>query len=188
MIGRGLRPSPETGKANLLVLDHAGAVFQHGFIHDPMTWTLEEDRRVENKAHTARGKRNAPGLTTCPECRAVRFEGKPCPVCGWRSVAKPRYVDVEDGLLGEVKSNGDVEEPILDKYGFYRQLTAILCEKRQRNPAIKDGWAAAKFKERTGTWPPRSWRGASPLSPTAAVRAWVRSRDIAYARAREDRR
>src|SRR5947209_10404639 len=33
MIGRGLRLSPETAKTNLLVLDHAGAVFQHGFIH-----------------------------------------------------------------------------------------------------------------------------------------------------------
>src|SRR5262249_21351636 len=112
MIGRGLRPSLETGKTNLLVLDHAGAVFQHGFIHDPIAWTLKEDQRLENTAHSVRVTRNAPALTTCPECHAVRFEGNPCVVCGWRIVVKPRYVEVDDGELGEVKPNGKVEASV----------------------------------------------------------------------------
>jgi DNA repair protein RadD len=37
MIGRGLRPAP--GKDHCLVLDHAGAVWAHGFVEDAVHWT-----------------------------------------------------------------------------------------------------------------------------------------------------
>jgi DNA repair protein RadD len=188
MVGRALRPSPETGKENAIILDHAGAVFEHGFIEDPIAWTLFEDQRAENHVHTARGKHVAPGLTTCPECHAVRLEGKPCSLCNWRPVAKPRYVEVKDGQLGEVTRNGSVEKPALNELEFYRELVALLDEKRQRHPGIKPGWVAHKFKDRIGNWPPLHWQGAAPLSPSPATRAWVRSRDIAFAKSMEARR
>jgi DNA repair protein RadD len=183
MVGRTLRPAP--GKENALILDHAGAVFQHGFVDDPIAWELSEDRRAENKAHAARGKYDAPGLTTCPECHAVRFEGRPCSVCGWRPVAKPRYVEFEDGQLGVVNRNRSVDAPVFDEFEFYKQLLWLLQEKRQKNPAIKDGWAAHKFKDRVGRWPPYAWKGVDALIPTPDVRQWVRSRDIAYAKEME---
>jgi len=34
MTGRSLRPAP--GKTDALILDHAGAVFEHGFPEDPI--------------------------------------------------------------------------------------------------------------------------------------------------------
>ena len=43
MIGRVLRPAP--GKADALVLDHAGATFTHGFAEDAIQWELSEDRQ-----------------------------------------------------------------------------------------------------------------------------------------------
>jgi superfamily II DNA or RNA helicase len=46
MIGRVLRPAP--GKDHALVLDHAGATWQHGLVEEPVVWTLDEDRRAEN--------------------------------------------------------------------------------------------------------------------------------------------
>ena len=47
----------------------------------------------------------------------------------------------------------------------------------------KPGWAAHKYKEKFGTWPP--W-GSSPrpISPLPEVRSWVRSRYIAHAKRR----
>ena len=47
----------------------------------------------------------------------------------------------------------------------------------------KPGWAAYKFKEKFGMWPPI--RNAKPMQPSQEVRAWVRSRDIAWAKAQE---
>jgi DNA repair protein RadD len=45
------------------------------------------------------------------------------------------------------------------------------------------GWAAHKYREKFGTWPP--W-GASPqpITPSPEVLSWVRSRAIAYAKAK----
>ena len=52
MIGRVLRPAP--GKIDAIVLDHSGAVFRHGFVEDPVEWTLDPDRHAESPAHAKR--------------------------------------------------------------------------------------------------------------------------------------
>jgi hypothetical protein len=67
-----------------------------------------------------------------------------------------------------------------DKAKFLRELLWIA---RERD--FKSGWAAHKFKEKFGEWPPRGH--FEPLPPEAATRSWVKSRQIAYARA-PDRR
>jgi DNA repair protein RadD len=174
MVGRVLRPA--SGKTDALILDHAGAVFGHGFPDDPISWTLHEDGRAENRAHAARGTYNAPALTTCPECTAVRFQGKPCVVCGWRPRQKPKPVVVADGDLGQVARNRTVAAPAFDQRRFYAMLLHIAAER-----GYQRGWAAHKFKEKFGGWP--SWRYVDPLPPDDATRAWVRSRAIAYAKA-----
>jgi DNA repair protein RadD len=173
MIGRVLRPSP--GKIDALILDHAGAVFAHGFPDDPIDWYLSEDRRAENKAHAARGTYKAPALTSCPECSAIRFEGKPCTACGWRPRPKPVDVDVADGDLGEVDRSRRVAGAGVDPRRFHGMLAYI-----GRERGYQPGWAAHKFKEKFGTWP--ATRYPDPMPPDDAVRAWVRSRQIAFAK------
>jgi DNA repair protein RadD len=183
MIGRVLRPSD--GKSDALILDHSGSVFLHGFPDDEITWELSEDRRAENAAHSARGEYGAPGLTTCPECHAVRFEGRPCVVCGWHPVKKPKSFEVADGELGRVDRTRTVGAPEWSdsaKKHLYRQLMGI-ANQRGRKP----GWAAHKFKEKFGGFPPWSWNNAEPLPADPAVTAWVRSRDIAFAKAMASR-
>lgn len=179
MVGRVLRPAP--GKTDALILDHAGATFAHGFAEDPIEWTLNEDRRAANKAHAARGTPTAPSLTTCPECQAVRFEGKQCPACGWRSQRRAEPIIVADGELGRVERDRSVQTnaiSIVQKRDFHRQLIWIGLERQ-----YKSGWPAAMFREKFGEWPPtKRWEQPEPLEPTPAVRAWVRSRQIAYAR------
>ena len=187
IVGRILRPAP--GKTDALILDHAGAVFQHGFPDDDLAWTLDADKKAVNAAHVARqAEPHRCGLTTCPECHAVRIEGQPCGSCGWHPVRKPKLVEIADGQLGEVSRDRTVHVSPRDKLTFYRELLGILAEKRRRNPTIKDIWVVAKFKEKVGHWPPFDWRSAGPLSPSPATRAWVRSRDIAYAKATQARR
>jgi superfamily II DNA or RNA helicase len=186
MVGRILRPAP--GKTDALIFDHSGAVFALGFPDDEIVWVLHEDKRAENISHAKRGTGlHAPALTTCPECSAVRLEGKPCSQCGWHPVRKARPVEIADGELGEIDRDRSVRISPQHESRFYRELLGILVEKHRRNPNIKNGWAAAKFREKTGRWPPFDWRSAHPLPPSPATRAWVRSRDIAYARARQAR-
>ena len=177
MIGRGLRSAP--GKTDCIILDHAGVVFTHGLPDDPITWTLHEDRKAENRAQAARGaKGGPPKLTDCPECHAVRFEGRPCTVCGWRPTPKPAFVNVIDGDLGRVERDRSVTVSALDRRRFYAQLLYIAGER-----GYQRGWAGHKFREKFGAWP--SWRFADPIPPDDATRAWVRSRAIAWARAQQ---
>ena len=63
MIGRVLRPAD--GKTDAIVLDHSGAVFRHGFVEDPVEWTLDPDRHAENKTHAARGREHGSRLLEC---------------------------------------------------------------------------------------------------------------------------
>jgi DNA repair protein RadD len=174
MVGRVLRPAP--GKDHALVLDHAGAVFQHGFVEEPVHWTLDEDRRAENPKQKARNEYREPSLTTCLECSAIRTSGDPCSACGWRPQPKPQHIDVIDSDLAHVERNGKTTATPINEQRFYGQLLWIARER-----GYKSGWASHKFKEKFGHWP----RGNPlPELPDPAVRSWVRSRQIAYAKAR----
>jgi DNA repair protein RadD len=175
MVGRVLRPAP--GKEHALVLDHAGATLEHGFVEDAVIWTLDPDRRAANTAHAARGEHHRPGLAICPECSAVRISGKPCPACGWQPRPKPHAVDVADGELESLSRDGRMTASVHDKDKFLRQLLWIVKER-----GYKTGWAAHKFKTKFGHWPRRDY-DPEPEPPDPAVRSWVRSRQIAYARA-----
>jgi DNA repair protein RadD len=61
---------------------------------------------------------------------------------------------------------------------WHAMLTYIAAERGYRL-----GWAAHKYKEKFGTWPPV--RTIEPMRATPEVLAWVRSRNIAYAKARQ---
>lgn len=177
------------GKDNALILDHSGAVFQHGFAEDPICWTLDTDEKAVNETHAARlAEPHNRGLTTCPECSAVRVEGQPCGSCGWRPQTKPRYQEFEDGDLGQVNRDRSVHVLDQDELTLYRELKGIFEEKKRRNPNIKPGYPATKFKTKTGRYPPRHWEHVGPLAPSPATRSWIRSQDIAYAKGMQARR
>jgi DNA repair protein RadD len=176
MVGRVLRTAP--GKTDALVLDHAGLTLEHGRVEDPVIWTLDPDRRAENPRQTERSKHKAPALEVCPECSAIRTGGQPCPACGWRPERRPRAVEVADGDLVLVSSNGSDGWTGEQRAQFYSELLWIARER-----GYKPGWAAHMYKKRFGAWP--RWRHATPKPASAATRAWVRSRDIAYAKARQ---
>ena len=180
MIGRVLRPAE--GKADAIVLDHSGAVFRHGFVEDPVEWTLDPDRRAASPVHQRRCEQPASRLLECSQCGAVRVAGEACFHCGFLPQRPPRPVPIRDGDLGLVdrarRAKGNVYSPE-ERERWHAMLTWIASERD-----YKPGWAAHKYKEKFGAWPP--W-GARPQP----IRADARSADhgcarrmIAYARRR----
>jgi superfamily II DNA or RNA helicase len=81
-IGRGLRPSPPTGKTRCTVLDLRGAFNLHGLPDEDLVWSLEGKavRRAEKMTALAR----------CKECLAVFRPAACCPRCGVTTVGAPR--------------------------------------------------------------------------------------------------
>lgn len=174
MVGRVLRAAP--GKTGALVLDHAGSTLMHGFVEAPVEWTLDEDKRADQPQGAIRGQSAAPALKQCPECGALRSAGKPCHACGWRPTKRAAGLEVAEGELERLDRTGKREVITWDRGSFYRQLVWIASER-----GYSQGWAAHKYREKFGNWP-RS-RNVTPIPASPEVRSWVRSRQIAYAKA-----
>jgi DNA repair protein RadD len=178
MIGRGLRPAD--GKTDVVILDHSGAVYRHGLPEDHIQWTLDVDQRAINPAQAKRDRGEAPKLHECPSCKAVMV-APPCGACGWQPQPRARAVDVEDGELGLVVSGkADASRySETDRTSFFQQLRAV-----QQMRGYKRGWAAHKFKDKFGHFPPWDYDRLPPVAPTDALLRWVKSRNIAYAKSR----
>jgi DNA repair protein RadD len=183
MIGRLLRPAP--GKLDAIVIDHSGAVHRHGFVEDRVEWTLDPERYAENPTHDKRSESDLrPRLLDCSQCGALRTAGEPCRHCGFMPAPPPKYVPVVDGDLGLVARGRGVVAPQMsaaEKAAWHRQLAWIARER-----GYKPGFAAVKFKEKFGAYPVDRTEAIAPEPPTAEVRSWVRSRMIAYAKARQE--
>jgi superfamily II DNA or RNA helicase len=179
MVGRVLRPSD--GKRDAIVLDHSGAVFRHGFVEDRVEWTLDPDRLAVSPTHEKRTSGQASRLHECKGCGVVAMAGEPCWNCGYLPQRAARAVAVDDGELGLVdqarRAKPNIYDP--DERSRWHAMLRYIANERDYKP----GWASYKFKEKFGAWPP--WGSApTPLPPTAEVRSWVRSRNIAFARQR----
>jgi superfamily II DNA or RNA helicase len=175
MVGRVLRPFP--GKDHALVLDHAGAVFQHGLVEDEVSWTLREDRKAA-PAPSKRLSSHEAKLCECSQCGCMRAGGEPCPNCGFMPSRIGNYQAFIDDDLELV--NGKRQD---NSHERKRQWHAMLIGIAQER-GYKPGWAAYKFKEKFGDWPPKH-SVPSPVMADAEVRSWVRSRAIAWVKAQE---
>jgi hypothetical protein len=73
---------------------------------------------------------------------------------------------------------------IKDKADFYGELKMI-----GRERGYKEGWSAMQYRERLGVWPnDPGIRFAEPLRPTRDTLGWLKSRQIAWVKARGNER
>jgi DNA repair protein RadD len=179
MIGRILRPAP--GKTDASVLDHSGAVFRHGFVEDRVEWTLDPDRRAESPVHKARCEHHSSRLLECTQCGAVRIAGEPCSHCGFLPQRPPQSIVFKDGDLALVDRKNRTTATAFDPHErmrWHAMLAHIAADR-----GYKPGWVAYKYKEKFGGWP--ASRDVTPIEPSREVLSWVRSRNIAWAKAQQ---
>jgi superfamily II DNA or RNA helicase len=154
-IGRGSRPHPESGKRDLLILDHAANTSRLDVLYeDDRIWSLKGQAIQERE-------QKASPVSTCAQCFATFRTGpKECPQCGAPLPKHSRDVEVVQGELDEYKRKRktlDVEEwrhTVTDgeKLQKYQEFQRIAHE-RMYSPK----WPAVKFKVIYGHWPPRNW-------------------------------
>lgn len=185
MLGRGLRPAP--GKSECLVLDHAGNVHRHGFATDDRYWTLHGQYALDESRTTAakEKKQKEAGVVslTCPNCKYV-FEGsRQCPNCGFWFAPKAKAITTRDGQLVEVGARQSKLETPEEKMRFFLELHGYGELKE-----YSAGWASHKYKERFGDWPEWKWKKHTEqhggMDPSIETIRWIRSRQIAYSRAK----
>jgi DNA repair protein RadD len=179
MIGRGLRPA--NGKTDVVILDHSGAVFRHGLPEDHVEWTLDPDRHAEAPAHQARLEHKAASLIECTQCSALRLGGQPCPACGFLPQRPAQYIAHVEGELGLV-TNGKAKAQVYTSEEKARWYQMLIGEALRRGK--RPGWAWYLFRDKFGHEPDRFWNRTA-FAPTPEVSSFVRSRIIAFAKAKE---
>ena len=94
-VGRALRPCE--GKADAIILDHAGNSLQHGLPDDDREWSLEDRKKSRKK-----GQQSEVPVRQCPKCFRVFAPAPKCPQCGHQIAVQVREIEQRDGVLAEV--------------------------------------------------------------------------------------
>lgn len=149
-VGRALRSAP--GKGDALILDHVGAVHRFGLPDEVEEWTLDDVAADEGEQQAL-----------CPACCAVlpATDEAPlmhCAICG---AALPQSLRVQRGPrdnqgtnerhhleLGQVRAKTPEE-----RRSIYWSLLRVA-----RDRQYSEGWAAHRYRDRFGGYPPQPWR------------------------------
>ncbi len=181
-IGRGLRPGE--GKDHLIVLDHAGNHQRLGLVTDVNFGALDDG--VSNRNLDKGQADQEPIIKLCEECRCVLPpRARECHACGGKIYAATEVLE-RDGELIELGARpsgsvGDRHRLTLAKKDLWHG--ALIRIGKQKGYAKAHGWAAHKFHEKFGHWPTLNY--PPEREPTVEILNWVRSRQIAYAKARQ---
>lgn len=167
MIGRGLRTAE--GKTDLLILDHSKTTRDLGFVDDIHHDTLDGgdwEKSSGNKKTLERLPK------PCPQCAFLKLPGqRECPQCGFLPKRASELM-CDDGELVELKSVATSDE----KAVWWQQILGYAYARDK-----SDGWASHTFKARFGVWP-NHYRHLPPIEPGPAVRSYIKSRAIAWAK------
>ena len=168
---------------NCVILDHSDTTQRLGFVTDIVHEALDDGTVKPKQAALRRDKLPV----ECKACGALHPPNKNrvCPNCGAINKLQSNILE-GDGVLVQIDNAGMLRAmrrenkswSLPDKAQFLSELQAY-----GRYHGYKSGWAANKYREKFGVWPNGVERYAKPIdSISPKVMAWVRSRQIAYAR------
>ena len=178
-IGRGLRTAP--GKEIATILDHSDNHLRLGMVTDIYHDTLRTSKGDAERKEKREEERATPKPFECPKCsQLVPYKALECE-CGWVS-RRPNKVQVCDGELRELGATGPrmKREPAIERLkregeqAIYSQLLGMQGTK-------KDAWVGYKFERIFGHKPSR-FLLRDPHEPSSAMRSFIRSENIAWAR------
>lgn len=171
MIGRGLRTAE--GKADCLILDHSDTHLKLGFVTDIHHPRLDDGKPKER---AQAGEKSEPMPKECPSCSFLKAPKiHECPSCGF-APSKQSEIVCEDGELVELKAKKGKATPA-EKREFYAGLRGFALRNGK-----SESWVLANFREKFHEWPHS--KSVAPAEPNEAVLGWIKSRRIAWAKAK----
>ena len=173
-VGRSLRPHPESGKTESIVIDHGGCCQLLGFIEEPVEWTLEGKKAYRAKKSEKKEK----PLFECEMCRSMHRQHV-CPQCGYKIKDYGKKVAALDAELVELGKTKKPKPTMAEKQMFYQML-----EYHRREKGYKEGWLGWTFKFRFKTWP-RGFKDLSPIEPDANFKKWITYMNIRKAKSKK---
>lgn len=183
-IGRGLRVTE--GKLDLIVIDHSDSTLRLGFVSDIFHEELDDGQPKVN------GVKPIELPKECPNCHYLKAPRvAKCPACGHEAAHHAKPVLVERGTLKELKPEDiNKEMPAASKFPNKHKTYGELMW-YQRAHGKKDKWALANYKTLYGVWPRDSVMGQWKdyfNAPDMELASWIKSRQIAYVKAKHGQR
>lgn len=124
----------------------------------------------------------------------VSVEGSRCSCCGWESKPAPKPVTATPARLVELGGEGSAASPHTPEcIGFYTEGLAWYArrwpDRWRERPKSGRWWAWSQTRERfefaeTVRMPSRFWEIAPATATSPAVRGWLKSQTIRYAKSR----
>ncbi len=142
-IGRGLRPSPATGKTRCTVIDLRGSVHLHGLADEDRRWSITGKAVVRVDTRTP--------LRRCTECLAIFRPANACPRCGHEAASAPRVERVLN-RAEKLDQFSDLSQAERDRRYVARLLWVARSRMRKSGPAAW-AWAVTQFEKRWGRKP-----------------------------------
>ena len=194
MVGRGRRPSPETGKTDMILIDHGHCCEALGLPTTDFEWTLDPTRNVNREAQEHARKVIPESTRTCAECSTLWLtseQGNSCPSCGWKAAPRARAIEVQPADLEEMADEISIQPNDPQVVRFFQEALGY----RQKHSPQKwlDNpksvrwacWCAVreKFKLAQERPPGRFW-DLPALPAGLEVQGWMKYRDIRWARSK----
>ncbi len=181
-LGRGLRTA--NGKDKCLIFDHSGSVHVLGFPdeieYDELPVSSDGMKQQGNQYQKNKSDKKP---KECPSCHYMKPAGVyVCPKCGFKPLMGEN-VDVDETrdlskLAGKEKIYTREE-----KQSWWSQIKFYQRQRAETGKPISDGWCAHTFKKKFGVWP-RNLHD-TPAEITPEVSNYIRSKQIAWAKAQE---
>ncbi len=144
--GRIMRPFP--GKTDAILIDHAGAVWKHGFPDEDREWSLEEKDTVQNRIKKAKKTGTMKTPICCPACGRLYSGTIVCPACGHVLPHKQQPQVLVNEMLVKAR-----REMTPDQQHEYLVNEWHKCLRIMAYKGRTAGAAAAMFKGEQGHWP-----------------------------------
>ena len=179
IIGRGLRTDP--GKTDCLILDHSDTGLRLGLPCSIVKRKLSKAKADRAQTLREQKERELRQPKKCPKCTGLRPVGvHKCPHCGFEPERRSDVI-VRSGHLAELAQPNKALMPAVKPNQLQEWYRGLLYIAHERNYA--KGWASHKFKEKFGVWPSKELDDRIDY-PTAEMRQWVKSRQIAFAKSK----
>jgi DNA repair protein RadD len=172
MAGRGVRTYP--GKADCILIDHSGCVAEHGFIEEPVEWTLDGKKQAWKKTVRMKAEKT---ILTCEMCCAA-FTGPRCPICGTEVRQYGKKIAALQADLVRIGKGPKQAATMEEKRRFFGML-----EYHRTQKGYAPGWSAHKYREKFGVWP-REMNDVPRIQADSGFRNWITHLQIKYAKRR----
>lgn len=182
MWGRGLRASPETGKRDCILLDHAGNILRFAAdferIYHHGLDSLDDGERLDRKVR--RDRDDESDARDCPACGFSPFVGR-CMSCG-HEAKKQSLIEHEAGEMREIVIGKTKYAD--DAWHLWEQVCSYARDHSAPDKHYGRAWHL--YRDIAGVAPPRAFRLESTqnVPVSRAVLNKIRQKNIAFSRRR----